>query len=168
MEGMDMFGVRQLTDVIFLISDGGDNSSHTPASALKKRLLSRGPRLYSLMAVEKFNPREEGDLGVDGLVRLSRDTGGKSMTFESLSPDGAWDSSPRALTLDRDMGKYVYLLAASGYELEIDMSRVKGNSVALKLKIVANDGKDVRNLQTLYPPRLAVCANTETTDSKNH
>jgi hypothetical protein len=150
--------VPQPSDTIFLISDGGDNLSRTRLSVIRIALLERGLRVYSLIPSNRPFPTEEERLGFDELLNLSRDTGGRPMPLENPSPSGHWDHSSKALALREDMGRHMYALAASGYELEIEMDRPIERPVPLKLKILASDGKELRNLQPLYPHELMPCA----------
>jgi Mg-chelatase subunit ChlD len=157
-EAAEMFGVPQPADVVFLISDGGDNRSRTRASVLRRSLLERGLRVYSFAPSELMLPTEEERLGLEELLNLSRDTGGRPMPLENSSFSGHWNNFPKALALSAEMGRYTYVLAASTYELEIDMDRPIERPVTLKLKIIASDGKELRNLQPLYPHELMPCA----------
>jgi len=155
-QASDMFGTPQLGDVIFLISDGGDNRSHAQASGVKRLLLERGVRVYSFIPFDKVFPTEEGENGVTTLVNLSQDTGGRPMPFERIARSG-WDTSPKALALDGEMGKYMYVLAASRYHLEVEKDRAIEGHGTMKLRIVGADGKELRNVQALYPHELMAC-----------
>jgi hypothetical protein len=57
------------------------------------------------------------------------------------------DNSPDALARDSGMGKYMYVLAASSYDLKIEVDREIKSPIALKLRMVGSDGKELRNLQ---------------------
>ncbi len=155
-EATAMFGTPQSGDVIFLISDGGDNVSHTRISSVKKLLLERGVRLFSFIPLNQIFPTEEVRIGPEALTDLTNNTGGRPMTFERLSRSG-WDNSPDALARDSEMGNYMYVLAASSYDLKIEVGREIKSPIALKLKMVGSDGKEVRNLQLLYPRELMPC-----------
>ena len=133
-EATAMFGMPPSGDMIFLISDGGDNVSHTRVSSVKNLLLERGVRLYSFITFDQIFPTEEVRIGPEALPNLSNDTGGRPMTFERLSR-GGWDNSPDALARDSEMGKYRYVLAASSYELKIEVDRGIKGPIALKLKM---------------------------------
>jgi Mg-chelatase subunit ChlD len=155
-EATAMFGTPQSGDMIFLISDGGDNLSHARFSSVKKLLLERGMRLFSFIPFNQEFPTEEVRIGPGALTDLTNDTGGRSMTFERLSRSG-WDNSPDALARDNEMGKYMYVLAASSYDLKIELDREIKSPIALKLRMVGADGKELRNLQLLYPRELMPC-----------
>ncbi|MGC2194196.1 MAG: vWA domain-containing protein [Terriglobales bacterium] len=159
-EAIPMFGVPQTGDVIFLISDGGDNRSHTHARKIRRLLLEHGIRLFSFIPFEMAFPMEDVELGLESLVSLSHIAGGRSMTLEELSRGGGWDNSPEALARDREMGKYMYVLAASSYELDVELDRVIQKS-PLKLKIVGPEGKELHNVQSLYPHELMPCLQLE-------
>jgi hypothetical protein len=157
-EASHMFGASQAGDVIFLISDGGDNVSHARMSTVKKLLLEQGVRLYSFITFDQIFPTEEVNICTEDLTNLSNNTGGRPMTFERLSRSG-WDNSPDALARDSDMGRYMYVLAASSYDLELEMDGGIKSPIALKLKMVSSNGKELRNLQLLYPGEVMPCPN---------
>ncbi|HST11450.1 MAG TPA: hypothetical protein VLL05_13820, partial [Terriglobales bacterium] len=68
-----------------------------------------------------------------------------------------WDSSEHSLGRDYEFGKYMYVLAASGYELEVEMRRANQTPVVLKLQVVGSNGEVMRNVQSLYPQQLIAC-----------
>ena len=69
-----------------------------------------------------------------------------------------WDRSKQSLDRDYDCGKYMYRLAASSYELEVEIHQAIQRPVTLKLEIVGADGEITRNVQSLYPRELFACA----------
>jgi VWA domain-containing protein len=158
-EAVDLFGRPQPDDIIFLISDGGDNCNHARASTAKKRLLETGVRLYAFAPVEGFFPDEEVNIGPSSVAFLTQQTGGRSMTLTSISRAGDWDNSADGLARDREMGKYMYVLAASSYEVEIGLEHAIEKPYPLKLKLVSSDGKEMFNLHALYPREIMPCTN---------
>jgi VWA domain-containing protein len=157
-EAIQMFDSPQPGDVILLISDGIDNSSRAQLRDVRRRMLERGLRLFSFVPSEEYPMLEDANSSPDSLVSLSRDTGGRSFT---LTPDPrmwGWDASKNTLGKDYEFGKYMYVLASTGYELEIKAHQAIRRPVMLNLKIVGPDGEAMRNVQSLYPQELTACA----------
>jgi hypothetical protein len=157
-EAIQMFDSPQPGDVILLISDGIDNSSRAQLRDVRRRMLERGLRLFSFVPSEEYPILDDANSGPGSLVSLSRDTGGRSFT---LTPDPCmwgWDASKNTLGREYEFGKYMYVLASGGYELEIRTSHAIQRPVMLKLKIVGPDGEAMRNVQSLYPQELTTCA----------
>jgi hypothetical protein len=69
-----------------------------------------------------------------------------------------WDASKHTLGKDYEFGKYMYVLASAGYELEIRANPGIQRPVMLKLKIIGPNGEAMRNVQSLYPQELTTCA----------
>src|SRR5262249_51275305 len=115
-EAIQMFDSPRPGDVILLISDGIDNYSRAQVREVRRVLLERGLRLFTFVPTEEYPRLDDANSSPDFLVSLSRDTGGRSFT---LTPDPrmvwAWDISKNTLGKDYEFGKYMYVLASSGY-----------------------------------------------------
>lgn len=159
-EAIQMFDRAQPGDVVFLISDGGDNYSHSQMREVKRLLLERGLRLFCFVPSED-SLRDEEKASLDTLLNVARTSGGRSFTLENDPRMWGWDASKGSLGRDYEFGKYMYVLAASSYELEINMQHAIQKPVSLKLKIVGPGGEVMRNVQALYPQELIACAYPE-------
>ncbi len=159
-EVVQMFGEPQSGDFIFLISDGSDNSSHVRSVTVKEQLLEHGVRLYSFAPIENMFQLEVVRTYANDLDDLARETGGRSMTMENLSSTLEWKNSPEVLARDREMGKYMYVLATSSYELDVESDRAVPGS-PLKLNLVGPDGKQLHDMYSLYPHELTPCLQPE-------
>lgn len=155
-QAVGAFGATRPGDTIFLISDGGDNRSHAHRSEVKKLLLERGVRLFSFVPFEAVPP-EEVKLGPQALADLSHETGGRSFSLEGTSRLWGWDDSEEALTREYEMGKYMYVLAASSYYLALDVKGAIRKPATLKLRIVGSDGEPMHDVKFLYPQELMPC-----------
>lgn len=156
-EAIPMFDSPRPGDVILLISDGIDNRSRAQLRDVKRQLLECGLRLFSFVPTEEDPILDDANSGPDSLVSLSRDTGGRSFT---LAPDPrmwGWDASKNTLGKDSEIGKYMYVLASSGYELTIRANQAIERPVRLTLKIVGTDGEMMQDVQSLYPQELTEC-----------
>jgi len=160
-QAVGMFGKPQPGDAIFLISDGADNRSQARGHDVKKLLLERGVRLFSFVPFDVVFPAEEVKLGPAPLADLSYEAGGRSFSLERRSSVSRWDDSEQALTREYEMGKYMYVLAASSYYLEIVVKRVIEKPAALKLKIVDSNGEAMHDVKFLYPQELMSCPGSD-------
>jgi len=155
-EAAQMFDSPQPGDVVFLISDGADNRSHTQMREVKRLLLERRLRLFCFVPFEQ-DLTEEGRVGPVSLTNVAQDTGARSFTLKGDPRMWGWDASEQSLSRDYEFGKYMYVLAASRYELEIDVQGAIQKPVSLKLKIVGADGEVMHSVQSLYPQELTAC-----------
>jgi Mg-chelatase subunit ChlD len=156
-QAVGMFGEPQPGDAIFLISDGADNRSQAHRHDVKKLLLERGVRLFSFVPFDLVFPAEESKIGPAPLADLSYEAGGRSFSLERRSSVSRWDDSEQALAREYEMGKYMYVLAASSYYLTVDVKRAIQKPATLKLKIVDSDGEAMHDVKFLYPQELMPC-----------
>ncbi|HST08861.1 MAG TPA: VWA domain-containing protein [Terriglobales bacterium] len=78
-KAIEMFGSAQPGDVVFLVSDGGDNRSRTRMRDVKRLLLERGIRLFCLVPFEGSLKDEEARMDPDSLDNVAQETGGRSL-----------------------------------------------------------------------------------------
>jgi hypothetical protein len=70
-------GTARPGDAIYAITDGGDNCSHTTATAARKLMLESGIRLFVfLFADASYLPAEDERLGRESLKEIARASGG--------------------------------------------------------------------------------------------
>lgn len=155
---LDIFGPAQTGDTIFLISDGGDSRSTSIMPGLRKQLLERGLRLYSLIPQKppkELFVTEEERFGFQNLDELSRDVGGASISV--TTPQDRSTGSPETLNPISELARKLYLLFSSSYEVEIESEQVIKHPTKLKVQIVASDGKTWRGTKALYAHELMPC-----------
>ena len=166
-DGIKMFGKSLPGDSIFLIS-GPDFQSQIDVRSVKKLLMERGVRVFLIGLF--YIPPNSVAMGRDEMLRLSRDTGG--VTVEPISligywtprasvQDGHWDLTSKGLADAESLGRHMYAVFASGYQIEIETNQSTDVPIKLKLKLVANDGKRLANAQVAYPYELLPCAAAE-------
>jgi len=167
-DAIKMFGTPLPGDSIFLIISGPNFQSQTDLPSVKKLLLQSGVRVF-LIGLFYIPPNFEA-IGRDEVLGLSRDTGGVSVEPISLighwTPhgrveDGHWDVPIQGMADAELIGRHMYTLVASGYQIEIETNHSSDVPVKLKVKVVAGDGKRLSKARVAYPYELLPCGETE-------
>jgi hypothetical protein len=143
-------------DAICLVSDGGENASHTDWFRVKARLVSSGIRLYAFAPIWHRNPNSRTTVEADGLLEL-RDlaavTGGDFLQFE-LGEFGV-----------NIIGKEDFAHVRQGFysevfsfiKLSMRLPEPLAKPVHWNLDVVDASGRPNRHAQLHYPQRLAPC-----------
>ena len=138
-------------NVIVVISDGGDNSSHLQKSALTKELAQTGTRVFSLVLYEPFVTNEER-AGAADLVELAEERGGIALT---LNAQDLLIKKP--LEQDQTLSAVAAVVndfATNSYEVELNTNAgAKIEELVLKT--------DPKNLHLAYPRAILSCSGSE-------
>jgi len=155
-------------DVIYAVTDGEDNASHTQRIEIERRLIASGvrpfiavpptrPLLYQIRTPEKFNAARE-------ISELTFATGGALVSVD-LS------MAPRKISLDE---KYLAQLSAAVaplyeqmknyYQLEIDLPVEVDKSRPWKLELVKTPDKKQKGLHLAFPRKLLPCGGSTSPD----
>ncbi len=138
-------------DAVYLISDGGENSSRTHLRDVKREFLAKGIRVFAFRLPENREFRAEEELSEPILKELTIATGGTIVDFD----DG---SSAR----DRDRLRAVldcaYDEMAHFYEVEVELPSSLKKERRWVLEIVDEHGKKRKDLQVSYPQELFPCS----------
>jgi len=157
--GVAEFGQPRLGDIIYVITDGGDNKSRTTRSEAERALLASGVRLFAfLMVVGGFErgrtPEEEE--GSQSLRQLVVRSGGAMGTVI-----GSNFELPRSLLRQniedavRDAHS-LYSVMQESYRIELQLPESVDKPRDWKFEVVDSGGKKDRHLQVMYP-RLGPC-----------
>jgi len=139
-------------DAVYLISDGGENSSRTHLRDVKREFLARGIRIFAVRLPGSRYFRTEEEQGAPVLLEdLTNTTGGAVVEFDG-SP------SERDREHLRGVLDHEYDEMAHFYELEVEFQRGLKQERRLGLEIVDEQGKKRKDIQMSYPQALLPCS----------
>ena len=141
----------EVGDVIYIISDGGENSSKVHRSDVESKLVGHGIRLFAFILQPKApftNPEEAAEPSL--LSELAQVTGGMVVDEDSAA---ALDARPKlSAILQRG-----YVQMAHFYDLELSLPKRWVKKQRLRLDIVDQDGKKRKDVNVSYPQYLLPC-----------
>ena len=157
-------------DVIYALTDGGDNHSKHTVEQLKERLLHRGTRVFAFIPTADIlsrsrSPEDSSGPGILGdAVKVS---GG---SFISICPDrrsencqgilpyfGNWISRENRSVL-LDAAHRLYQQMAVFYEVKVQLRSPVEKMEKFEINAVDDRGHKRRDIDLLYPHRLPPCA----------
>jgi hypothetical protein len=151
---------RQAGDVIFAITDGGDNASAAKWRDVEEALASAKVRLFAtvLTSVGRFVMPED-DEGSIRLRKMVKTTGGDALFLRArglISDEYYWrdDSEREAVRL---FARRLFQEMGECYTLEVRVPLGLERPRAWKLGVVDADGKPQRDLEVHYPQKLMPC-----------
>jgi len=141
----------EMGDVIYIISDGGENASKIHRGDLENKLLARGIRLFAFILQPKapFATPEEA-LGTNLLSELTQVSGGTVVDEDSAA---ALDDRPKLSTiLHRGYDQIAHF-----YDLQLSVPDRWAKKERLRLDVVDQDGKKRKDVTVSYPQYLLPC-----------
>jgi len=141
----------EVGDVIYIISDGGENSSKVHRSDVESKLLGHGVRLFAFILQPKApftTPEEAAEPSL--LSNLAQVTGGMVVDEDSAA---ALDARPRLSAILQ----HGYDQMAHFYELHLTIPNPWAKKQRLRLDYVDQDGKKRKDLSVSYPQYLLPC-----------
>ncbi len=161
-EGLVQLDHSSPGDVVYVISDGGDNMSRGTPKQLERAFLSAGVRLFAFIF---FNPRSPAGSQSMRLQKLVERTGG---TYAQLlpPPDASplSSSKPPSYTASKKYLAKAALAArkhfsqiAGFYRLEVELPQQEDKWRGWKLEVMDEQGKKKKMLKVNYPRRLMPC-----------
>lgn len=157
-------GVPGLGDVIYVLTDGGDNRSETKQKKVGQELVRAGFRLFAAVMTEAVadrarTPEEaEGPHQLHSVVDL---TGGVMLTLplDITSPAGFYhDAKTRQAALDLALRR-LFEQMGEFYRLDVRLPETVDKPTKWKLEVVNSDGKPIKGVEVHYPQELMPCAN---------
>jgi hypothetical protein len=141
----------EVGDVIYIVSDGGENSSKVHRSDVESKLVGHGIRLFAFILQPKApfaTPEEAAEPSL--LSELTQVTGGMVVDDDSAT---ALDTRPKlSAVLHRG-----YEQMAHFYDLQLSISNRGVKKERLRLDIVDQDGKKRKDVSLTYPQYLLPC-----------
>ena len=158
--GIDLLDPPQSGDVIYAVTDGGENASKVKLARVKQRLLSAQVHLFAFVMTDPpiVSGAEQPDPA--GLHEMVNVTGGNMFTLgppQLPFTEDYWRSQEvhdaivlKTRQLSQQMSEY--------YRLEIRLPLVVDKPRDWKLEVVDASGKVRRDVEVLYPRRLMPCS----------
>lgn len=157
---LTLFGRPQEGDVLYVITDGADNSSHIRWGSLRLAILGARIRVFTMLAADPMSLA--GRNGSAELLDLVDSTGGFSVGFDrnrgkshfpaaELFSEKSGKPTQLALDLTRQFGQM------AGYsKLHVELPEPVYTSARWELKLV--DSKELKGSVLVYPHTLAPCS----------
>ncbi len=160
LEGLKLLEPVTPGDVIYVITDGGDNASKSSSIAVEKALLSAGIRLFGFLAADgpELRRTPEELSGPHDFLQLVQATGGNALQLNGTS----W-SEPRYPEEERDRmaltaaTRRLYLQMAQFYRLEVELPEPVNKRRGWKLEMVNERGAKMKEWQVAYQATLLPC-----------
>jgi len=164
--GARMFDHPRLGDVIYLVTDGGNNAGNTTLQQVIHTLGDSGIRLSGVVfrSPAGLLRHDEESLGPPNLDQVARETGGTILTqfppTGSFIPmngaaapvDTAGKRSPFSLALDAQ-----YLQLTSFYRISFDLPEALHKPEGWKLELAGMEESQRKTITLTYPHTLATC-----------
>jgi hypothetical protein len=156
LEGVQLFGPStSAADVLYLIGDGADNSSHTDFRKLTRELTSRGVRLFMTGVLGPLGYRNrtpEENNGPSDMSELVAKTGGDMVVpFPNgvpMKPD--WNAVGQVMDV-------FYLRMVQNYRLELELPLPLNKPRNWELKLAPARKDQWKNVVLKYPVQLLSC-----------
>lgn len=157
LQGLMLFGPARTGDALFLITDGGENASHSKGAEVRERLLSAGVRLFAFLLVLPLSSR----------MRTPEEATGPSLLRELVDATGG-ELAILARGWSAGIGtreQEQILLTALGmtaeingfYSLSFRLAEPLAKAGRWKLEAVEPTGLKRSRLRVVYPQTLAPC-----------
>ncbi|HXE91092.1 MAG TPA: VWA domain-containing protein [Terriglobales bacterium] len=157
MEAVAMLGRPRPGDVIYLITDGGDNMSWTKESEFTMAVATSGARIFGVLFADLFPTTPEEREGPGLMSGLSKMSGGITVVWSSnLTPGGRRTLDSLLRRLYFDMQNY--------YELMVELPAEIDKPHDWKLHVVDDHGRKLSRYEVFYPRTLAPCPSTVQTN----
>lgn len=161
---LSLFGRSQEGDVLYVISDGGENASHIPSGRLKQAILDTRIRVFAMLAVDP-DPRGttmEETTGREELEDLVDSTGGFSVGFDRKSGKSYFpaadlfsDKSGKPTQLALDLSQQFRRIVGF-YRLQVELPEPVDKPRQWDLKLA--DPKQLKSAVPVYPRTLTPCS----------
>ena len=164
MKAASLFGSPQPGDAIYVITDGGDNSSRHHFREAKQVLIKKGIRLFCALVIPTSGPRtSEEELGSGDVWDLVQDTGGfgvlaRGHSISLLGNAGyPFQKSPKGAEVESDMS-HVYARIQQFYLLQARPTKAATKAQSLKVSVIDDQGKPRKDLIITYPAKFLPCS----------
>lgn len=159
LESLTLFDPPRLGDVIYVITDGGDNHSRNKPAAVERALRDAGVRLFAFLFDNGRTLTPEELAGLQGLVDVVRATGGDIVSVVSRG-----NSSHEVYMLSKEersaLGAFLrvaYREMSEFYRLDVELPRPVDKPREWKLDLVAPLGSKKQDFRFLYQRKLLPC-----------
>ena len=154
-------GPQSQGDVIYAITDGGDNASRTRFAEVEEALLASEVRFFAFLILSrKFPVPPEEDEGPRDLLSLTQRTGGRLVSLypDTALPTGQYWHNEKGRKAILEEAFHLYQQMGEYYRMEIRLPLVVDKPRNWRLDVVDATGKVRRDVEVLYPRRLMPCS----------
>jgi hypothetical protein len=149
---MGLLQPTELGDVIYIISDGGENASKAHRSDVESKLLAQGIRLFAFILQPKhYLATPEEAAGPSLLSELAQMTGGTVLDEDSAASLDA----PQQLSVIIHRG---YDQMAHFYDLQLSIPDRRAKRERMRLEVVNQDGRKRNDVSVTFPQYLLPCS----------
>src|SRR5947209_6985351 len=168
LEGLKLLEPATPGNVIYAITDGGDNASKSSSGAVEKALVSAGIRLFVFL-VEDYPglrrvPEESGPLN---FLQLVQATGGSTVQLSARWSEPRYPVEERDRLALRAATEGLYLQMAQFYRLEVELPEPVTKRREWKLEMVNERGAKMKEWQVAYQATLLPCESTTERSKEN-
>jgi hypothetical protein len=167
-DGLRLLEKPRPGDVIFVVTDGGEESSKIKSADLEQQLLATGVRIFSVTTPMRY---ERSGLTVNApafseqsentdFLNLVTVSGGKSLRVLPKFFPNEWgfhfdDKERMALATSLQL---LYLQMAHFYRLEFDLPQPLEKTAQFELDLLDSSGKPKKTFRLIYPRKLEPCS----------
>jgi hypothetical protein len=158
-DSVKLFDSQQVGDVIFAITDGGDNRSKTKPKELVQILVTAGIRLFAVEVVDPagiWSRSVESLDGPDALYRIVKSTGGVAVISKSLLELNAVDKHGKP-TWGRAVLNSQYDQMLSFYRVNVSLAEPVHEQQDWKLELSGSKKTAKNHFVLAYPHTVVPC-----------
>ncbi len=159
LEAVALLTPPQVGDVIYVITDVGENDSRTSSRRARRALLCAGVRLFAFVLPNHGLPLSRYVVGGgDVLKEWLQTTGGGAVVLRSTSGlTGEYKLNDKRQARMAAAVYQLYDRMGEFYRLEVELPRALRKPRGWKLEVVDEHGEKRKDLKVIYPRRLATC-----------
>jgi len=157
-------GRLQFGDVIFAVTDGGDNRSRTEPKRVEQDLLGAGVRLFCALPIaEGYGTRTQVPFYMENVNRLHsmvEATGGNMLALPYAAASEPYRYI-KAKTKDEAVKVALHTLyeqVGEPYRLEMRLPVTLDKAAKWRLEVIEANGKPDRHVEVHFPQQLMPCA----------
>jgi hypothetical protein len=156
-------GVLGFGDVIYAVTDAGDNKSQTQPKRVEEDLLKAGVRLFSVVVDHGPGMRGASPEEIERRNRfpsMVEATGGNVLTLPygaTTRPDPHIKGKTRGEAVELAVHR-LYEQMGKFYRLDLRLPETVDKPTEWKLEVIDENGKPDRQVEVHYPHRLMPCA----------
>ncbi|MBZ5539616.1 MAG: VWA domain-containing protein [Acidobacteriia bacterium] len=159
--GFRMLDAPTSADVLYAITDGGDNKSHSKVRNVERTLVSAGVRFYASLFSSEFGPGVQalGTTSPEDIADIAKATGGEVLGMVGVTPAGdvdyqLTDERKRAFS---DALQRMYLAMLLNYRVEVEFPQPVKKWSDWTLRLSSEKRRQFKDAQVGFPSRLAPC-----------
>ena len=170
LEGLKLLEPATPGDVIYAITDGGDNASKSSPVAVEKALVSAGIRLFAFLVEDYPGLRRvpEAESVLNDFLQLVQATGGTTLGLSGTPwSDLQYPAKEKDRLALKAATEGLYLQMAQFYRLEVDLPEPVTKPRRWKLEMVNERGAKMKEWQVAYQTTLLPCKSTTERSKEN-